>query len=187
MFGARIFSMPASCLAGWGCCSPHTLLNIYMEEPYEHKRDHTHKCTLKHSHWYKNRCSQTHIVLICCCFKTYFVILVMCAAQYCCCSLSDVVSSVVFSFCQQVSKQIVCYLFLFFCCCCCFFLSLLSLSLSPILLFSLSLSPPSLLTFPTTFFFFSLFLLSLSCFLCPLVLSVIVGLNKRVYKIKLIN
>ncbi len=41
MFGARIFSMPASCLAGWGCCSPHTLLNIYMEEPYEHKRSHT--------------------------------------------------------------------------------------------------------------------------------------------------
>ncbi len=71
---ARIFSMPASCLAGWGCCSPHTLLNIYMEEPYEHKRDHTHRCTLKHSHWCKiNRCSQTHIVLICCCFKTYFV------------------------------------------------------------------------------------------------------------------
>ncbi len=31
MFGARVFSMPASCLAGWGCCSPHTLLNIYME------------------------------------------------------------------------------------------------------------------------------------------------------------
>ncbi len=78
---ARVFSVPASCLAGWGCCSPHTLLNIYMEEPYEHKRAHTHKCTLKHSHWYKNRCSQTHIVLICCCFKTYFVILVMCAAQ----------------------------------------------------------------------------------------------------------
>ncbi len=69
MFGARVFSVPASCLAGWGCCSPHTLLNIYMEEPYEHKRAHTHKCTLKHSHWYKNRCSQTHIVLICCCFK----------------------------------------------------------------------------------------------------------------------
>ncbi len=81
MFGARVFSVPASCLAGWGCCSPHTLLNIYMEEPYEHMRAHTHKCTLKHSHWYKNRCSQTHIVLICCCFKTYFVILVMCAAQ----------------------------------------------------------------------------------------------------------
>ncbi len=78
---ARIFSMPASCLAGWGCCSPHTLLNIYMEEPYEHKRDHTHRCTLKHLHWCKNRCSQTHIVLICCCFKTYFVILVRCAAQ----------------------------------------------------------------------------------------------------------
>ncbi len=81
MFGAQIFSMPASCLAGWGCCSPHTLLNIYMEEPYEHKRDHTHRCTLKHSHWCKNRCSQTHIVLIYCCFKTYFVILVRCAAQ----------------------------------------------------------------------------------------------------------
>ncbi len=64
-------SMPSSCLAGWGCCSPHTLLNIYMEEPYEHKRAHTHRCTLKHSHWCKNRCSQTHIVLICCCFKTY--------------------------------------------------------------------------------------------------------------------
>ncbi len=79
--GPGSFSVPASCLAGWGCCSPHTLLNIYMEEPYEHKRAHTHKCTLKHSHWYKNRCSQTHIVLICCCFKTYFVILVMCAAQ----------------------------------------------------------------------------------------------------------
>ncbi len=81
MFGARVFSVPASCLAGWGCCSPHTLLNIYMEEPYEHKRAHTHRCTLKHSHWCKNRCSQIHIVLICCCFKTYFVILVRCAAQ----------------------------------------------------------------------------------------------------------
>ncbi len=81
MFGARVFSVPASCLAGWGCCSPHTLLNVYMEEPYEHKRAHTHRCTLKHSHWCKNRCSQTPIVLICCCFKTYFVILVMCAAQ----------------------------------------------------------------------------------------------------------
>ncbi len=43
MFGARIFSMPASA-CGMGCCSPHTLLNIYMEEPYEHKRDHTHRC-----------------------------------------------------------------------------------------------------------------------------------------------
>ncbi len=81
MFGARVFSVPASCLAGWGCCSPHTLLNVYMEEPYEHKRAHTHRCTLKHSHWCKNRCSQTPIVLICCWFKTYFVILVMCAAQ----------------------------------------------------------------------------------------------------------
>ncbi len=67
---------------GMGLLFPtHTLLNIYMEEPYEHKRDHTHRCTLKHSHWCKNRCSQTHIVLICCCFKTYFVILVRCAAQ----------------------------------------------------------------------------------------------------------
>ncbi len=28
MFGARVFSMPASCLAGWGCCSPHTLLTF---------------------------------------------------------------------------------------------------------------------------------------------------------------
>ncbi len=59
MFGARIFSCLLHALRGWGCCSPHTLLNIYMEEPYEHKRDHTHRCTLKHSHWCKNRCSQT--------------------------------------------------------------------------------------------------------------------------------
>ncbi len=66
---------------GMGLLFPHTLLNVYMEEPYEHKRAHTHRCTLKHSHWCKNRCSQTPIVLICCCFKTYFVILVMCAAQ----------------------------------------------------------------------------------------------------------
>ncbi len=28
MFGARVFSVPASCLAGWGCCSPHTLLKF---------------------------------------------------------------------------------------------------------------------------------------------------------------
>ncbi len=61
---------------GMGLLFPHTLLNVYMEEPYEHKRAHTHRCTLKHSHWCKNRCSQTPIVLICCCFKTYFVILV---------------------------------------------------------------------------------------------------------------
>ncbi len=35
------------------------------------------------------------------------------------------------------------------------------------------------------FFFFFSFLLSLSCFLCPLVLSVTVWLSKRVYKIKI--
>ncbi len=81
MFGARVFSVPASCLAGWGCCSPHTLLNVYMEEPYEHKRaPHTGVHSSIHI-GVKNRCSQTPIVLICCCFKTYFVILVMCAAQ----------------------------------------------------------------------------------------------------------
>ncbi len=28
LFGARVFSMPASYIAGGGCCSPHTLLNI---------------------------------------------------------------------------------------------------------------------------------------------------------------
>ncbi len=66
---------------GMGLLFPtHTIKHLH-EEPYEHKRAHTHRCTLKHSHWCKNRCSQTHIVLICCCFKTYFVILVMCAAQ----------------------------------------------------------------------------------------------------------
>ncbi len=64
-----------------GAVVPTHTINVYMEEPYEHKRAHTHRCTLKHSHWCKNRCSQTPIVLICCCFKTYFVILVMCAAQ----------------------------------------------------------------------------------------------------------
>ncbi len=37
------------------------------------------------------------------------------------------------------------------------------------------------------FYFFPFFFLSLSCFLCPLVLSVTVWLSKRVYKIKLIN
>ncbi len=122
----------------------------------------------------------------------------------CCCSLFDVVSSVVFSFCQQVSKQIVCF-FLFVCFFVFFsfffFLFFLPLSLYPPFSFFLSLSSPSLLTFPTTFFFFFFFfflfiyffffpfffLLSLSCFLCPLVLSVTVWLSKRVYKIKLIN
>ncbi len=122
----------------------------------------------------------------------------------CCCSLFDVVSSVVFSFCQQVSKQIVWFFFcLFFCFFFpCFFFSP-SLSLSPILLFSLSLFP-FFVDFPHNLFFFFFFylfiylfiyffffpfffLLSLSCFLCPLVLSVTVWLSKRVYKIKLIN
>ncbi len=106
-------------------------------------------------------------------------------------------SSVVFSFCQQVSKQIVCYLFIylfiffFLVSVCFFFFFFFPLSLyPPFSFFSLSLSPFSV-DFPHNFFiffyFFSLFLLSLSCFLCPLVLSVIVWLNKRVYKIKLIN
>ncbi len=123
----------------------------------------------------------------------------------CCCSLFDVVSSVVFSFCQQVSKQIVWFFFV------CFFVFFFlvfvfspSLSLSPILLFSLSLFPffvdfPHnlffiifylfiyLFIFLLLFFFPFFFLLSLSCFLCPLVLSVTVWLSKRVYKIKLIN
>ncbi len=87
------------------------------------------------------------------------------------------------------------FFFLFF-----FFFSP-SLSLSPIFLFSLSLFP-FFVDFPHNLFFlfFSFFLfiylfiffpfsflLSLSCFLCPLVLSVTVWLSKRVYKIKLIN
>ncbi len=30
MFGARVFSMPASCLAGWGCCFPtHTIKHLH--------------------------------------------------------------------------------------------------------------------------------------------------------------
>ncbi len=115
----------------------------------------------------------------------------------CCCSLSDVVSSVVFFCCfllfvKQVSKQIVCYFFFFFFCFFflffffLFFFFFLSLY-PPFSFFSLSL--PLLCWLPTTFFFFFFspsFLLSLSCFLCPLVLSVIVWLNKRVYKIKLL-
>ncbi len=76
----------------------------------------------------------------------------------CCCSLFDVVSSVVFSFCQQVSKQIVCFFFFFFFC---FFSP--SLSLSPILLFSLSLFPLLCWLSPQPFFFFFFFFsLSLS-------------------------
>ncbi len=93
----------------------------------------------------------------------------------CCCSLSDVVSSVVFF----LSAGIEANCLFFFC-----FLYFFLLSLYPPFSFILSLSPFSV-DFPRSFF--SLFLLSLSCFLCPLVLSVIVWLNKRVYKIKLIN
>ncbi len=115
----------------------------------------------------------------------------------CCCSLFDVVSSVVFSFCQQVSKQIVCFFFFFF---------FLPLSLyPPFSFFSLSLFP-FFVDFPHNlfffffilffffyiyifffFFFFFFFLLSLSCFLCPLVLSVTVWLVKGYIKLKLIN
>ncbi len=103
----------------------------------------------------------------------------------CCCSLPDVVSSVVFFGCflflsAGIEANCLFFFFLFFF----FFFS--PLSHYPPFSFSLSLSPPSLLTFPAAFFFFFL-LLSLSCFLCPLVLSIIVWLNKRVYKIKLIN
>ncbi len=71
MFGARVFSVPASCLAGWGCCSPHTLLNITWRNLMNTSALTHTSVHFKHSHWYKNRCSQTHIVLICCCFKTY--------------------------------------------------------------------------------------------------------------------
>ncbi len=65
-----------------GCCSPHTLLNIYMEEPYEHKRAHTHRCTLKHSHWCKNRCSQTH------CLDLLLLQNLFCNISYVCCSIT---------------------------------------------------------------------------------------------------
>ncbi len=83
MFGARVFSVPASCLAGWGCCSPHTLLNIYMEEPYEHKRAHTHKCTLKHSHWYKKQVlTDTH------CLDLLLLQNLFCNISYVCCSIT---------------------------------------------------------------------------------------------------
>ncbi len=82
MFGARVFSVPASCLAGWGCCSPHTLLNVYMEEPYEHKRAHTHKCTLKHSHWCKKQVlTDTH------CLDLLLLQNLFCNISYVCCSI----------------------------------------------------------------------------------------------------
>ncbi len=83
MFGARVFSMPASGLAGWGCCSPHTLLNIYMEEPYEHKRAHTHRCTLKHSHWCKKQVlTDTH------CLDLLLLQNLFCNISYVCCSIT---------------------------------------------------------------------------------------------------
>ncbi len=42
MFGARVFSMPASCLAGWGCCSPHTLLkHLHGGTLWTQARSHT--------------------------------------------------------------------------------------------------------------------------------------------------
>ncbi len=87
---------------------------------------------------------------------------------------------------------------------CFFFFFFLPLSLYPHSPF-FSLSLPLLVDFPhnLSFFYFLFFylfiylfififfpfffLLSLSCFLCPLVLSVTVWLSKRVYKIKLIN
>ncbi len=79
MFGARIFSMPASCLAGWGCCSPHTLLNIYMEEPYEHSAI-THPGVHSSIHiGVKTGAHRPHcldLLLL----QTYFVILVMCCS-----------------------------------------------------------------------------------------------------------
>ncbi len=88
----------------------------------------------------------------------------------------------------------------FFFCFCFFFLGVFlgffffspSLSLSPILLFSLSLFPffvgLSHNLFFISFIFPFFFLLSLSCFLCPLVLSVTVWLSKMVYKVnELIN
>ncbi len=98
-----------------------------------------------------------------------------------------------FLFCQQVSKQIVFFFFFFVVC---FFLGgfffSLPLSLYPPFSFFLSLSSPSCWLSPQPFFYLFLFfpfffLLSLSCFLCPLVLSVTVWLSKMVYKIKLIN
>ncbi len=95
----------------------------------------------------------------------------------CCCSLFDVVSSVVFSFCQQVSKQIVFFFFFvflfffgfffwgfFF-----FFLSL-SLSIPHSPFFSLSLPLLCWLS-PQPFFYFFLFFLS-SFFFLSLVFSV---------------
>ncbi len=147
----------------------------------------------------KNRCSQTHIVLICCLLQNLF-----CNISYVCCSItltfriycdsyrcwlllqspwccSSVVFFCVFLFLSagiEANCLFFCFLFFFFF----FFFS--PLSHYPPFSFFISLSPPSLLTFPAAFFFF---LLSLSCFLCPLVLSIIVWLNKRVYKIKLIN
>ncbi len=121
----------------------------------------------------------------------------------CCCSLFDVVSSVVFSFVSRYRSKLSVFFFVSFffpCFFFFFFFSSPSLSLSPILLFSLSLFP-FFVDFPHSLFFFFLlffyiyiyfffffffsFLLSLSCFLCPLVLSVTVWLSKRVYKIKI--
>ncbi len=81
MFGARVFSVPASCLAGWGWLFPtHTIKhlhggNLMNTSELTHTRVHS-AFTLV----YKTGAQDTH-VLICCCYQTYFVILVMCAAQ----------------------------------------------------------------------------------------------------------
>ncbi len=41
MFGARVFSVPASCLAGWGCLFPTHTINVYMEKLMTQARSHT--------------------------------------------------------------------------------------------------------------------------------------------------
>ncbi len=155
---------------GMGLCSQHTLLNIYMEDLMNNKRAQTHRCTLKHSHGVKTGAHRhtlswsavasnlfCNISYVCCSITLTFRI--YCDLYRCWLLLQSLWCCVFgcFSFCQQVSKQIVFFFFVFvfffwgffFG----FFFFLSSLSLSPILLF-LSLSSPSLLTFPTTFFFY---------------------------------
>ncbi len=42
MFGARVFSVPASCLAGWGCCFPtHTIKHLHGGTLWTQARSHT--------------------------------------------------------------------------------------------------------------------------------------------------
>ncbi len=83
VWGPGLFTCLLQCLAGWGLLFPTHTINIYMEEPYEHKRAHTHRCTLKQFTLCKNRCSQTHN-----CLDLLLLQNLVCNISYVCCSIT---------------------------------------------------------------------------------------------------